>query len=101
MAALARDRAVRRVSSLTVATAIAGTAASIGFAGLAAVTYTGNANASSASVSQPRVYESGRSNDDNGGFIVPQAVTVPNQIQVAQPPTRTTGRARVTAGGSG
>ncbi len=89
-AVTARDRAIRRVSRLTVAVALAGTAASVGFAALAAETYTGGTPATNARVSQPQT-----------SATTPQTVTAPIPIQVAQPPSRSTGRARVTAGGSG
>jgi hypothetical protein len=95
-AAGARDQAIRRVSRLTVATVFAGATASIGFAGLAAMTYAGtsspagNPATTDTSITQQRVYSS-----------QPQSVTVPNPIQVVQPPLRSSGRARVTAGGSG
>jgi hypothetical protein len=70
--------------------ALAGTAGSIGFAGLAAATYSGVAAPTSNPVSEPQAAQ-----------IAPQPVTAPVPIQVAQPATRSRGRARVTSGGSG
>jgi hypothetical protein len=99
--AAARDEAIRRVSRITAASVLAGTAASIGFAGLAAATYTGTSTIGTTPTTdatlgrsrvydgQPRVYQSQS-----------QPVTAPNPIQVAQPPVRSSGRARVTVGGS-
>jgi hypothetical protein len=95
-AARARDQAIRRVSHLTVATVFAGATASIGFAGLAAMTYAGtsspagNPATTDTTITQQRVDTS-----------QPQSATVPEPIQVVQPPLRSSGRARVTAGGSG
>ena len=43
--AIKRDLAIERVSRLTTGTAIAGAVATIGFAGLAAFTFTGNTTA--------------------------------------------------------
>lgn len=99
--AAARDEAIRRVSRITVASVLAGTVASIGFAGLAAATYsgtstTGTTPTTAGSVGQPRVYES----QPRVYRSQSQPVTVPNPIQVAQPPVRSSGRARVTVGGS-
>jgi hypothetical protein len=87
------------------AAALAGTAASIGFAGLAAATYTGSSSGTptTTNVSHTQVYrgESGERSNGNNVQTVPQTVTSPYQVQIAQPPTRSSGRARVTAGGSG
>ncbi len=94
---VARDRAVRRVSRLTVATAIAGTAAAVGFAGLAAVTYAGTTPTATTQTNQVQ------SDQLANGVAAPAPATVNsrNRIQTVQPPGYSSGRARVSSGGSG
>lgn len=81
---------------------VAGTVASIGFAGLAAATYTGSSSttgttpATDATVGRSRVYGS----EPRVYRSQSQPATVPNPIQVAPPPVRSSGRALVTVGGS-
>lgn len=80
---------------------LAGTAASIGFAGLAAATYTGTSTtgttpATDATIGRSPVYDG----EPRAYRSQSQPITVPNPIQVAQPPVRSSGRARVTVGGS-
>lgn len=98
-----RERALGRLSSLTTAAAIGGTFATVGFGGLAAMTYSGTpVIADPISVDGTTSQGQVPSGQSNG--TTPSASHVPTnqQFQPAQPPTVTTRkRTHVSSGGSG
>jgi hypothetical protein len=99
---LERDQALARLSRLTTMTALAGVVGTVGFGGLAALNYRGTATTSNASV-DTTTDSSGSGTAADGPAV--QATTPPAggsvQLQPAQPPTRSSRRARVRTGGSG
>jgi hypothetical protein len=103
---LERDRALARLSRLTTMTALAGVVGTVGFGGLAALNYRGTTT-SATSTSEPTTDSitdpSGSAttaNDPSAHATTPPTRTSV-QLQPAQPPTRSTHRARVSTGGSG
>jgi hypothetical protein len=98
-----RERALDRLSRLTTATAIAGTFATIGFGGLAALTYAGTPTTNDPiaidDAGQQGAVGTAQPNDTNTSAT--QAPTT-RQFVPAQPPSTTTRRrTHVSSGGSG
>jgi hypothetical protein len=100
-----RDQALARLSRITTATAVAGTFATVGFGGLAAITYTGNSNSSDSNTVTP----AGSANGDQGQTqsaqqaaptATPRQGTSHQQPVTINPPTVTQGRSHVRTGGS-
>ncbi len=98
-----RERALDRLSRLTTATAIAGTFATVGFGGLAAITYSGTPVGSDPvtvddQTTAPQANTTDPSNT-TGSLATQQPST--HQFVPAQPPTVTTRRrTHVSSGGS-
>jgi hypothetical protein len=123
-----RDRALNRLSQLTTATAVAGTVAAFGFAGLAAVTYSGtpvaladdpagtlDGTSNSVAGSDDQSFQNQPTTADDSGTTTqggssasgsqsttPQATTRPStrQYTYVQPPTRSTRRGHSSTGAS-
>jgi len=99
-----RERALGRLSRLTTASAIAGTFATVGFGGLAAITYGGTPAGSDPvtvddTTSTPQANSTNPSNS-TGSLATQQPST--HQFVPAQPPSTTTHRrTHVSSGGSG
>jgi hypothetical protein len=107
-----RERALGRLSRLTTATAVAGTFATVGFGGLAAVTYSGTPTTP---INQTTIDSSGETAQENGTNDTPtdpgstttspstptSPSTTTQRIPTVQPPTRTRTRSHVVSGGSG
>lgn len=102
-----RERALARLSRLTTASAAAATFATVGFGGLAAVTYSGTSATPSdqTALDDPSAQADASAPQANGTTTDPRATTGPTStnrpIVVAQPPTRTRTRSHVVTGGSG
>ena len=102
-----RDRALRRIRSITTGLAVLGTAATAGFGALAAVTWSGSTNGDTA-VADPTANSRLTGADEDadtltGGDAVPTAgPQTAAPLQPAPTPLATTRKkARVTSGGSG
>ena len=98
-----RERALGRLSRLTTAAAIGGTFATVGFGGLAAVTYSGTPAAAdpiSVDDSAQGQVQAGVPNGTNPSAT--RAPTTNQHVVPVQPPTVTTRkRTHVSSGGSG
>ncbi len=99
---LERDRALARLSRLTTLTALAGVVGTVGFGGLAAQNYRGTATTSdtSADTTTDSSGSAAAADDPTVQATTPPARTSV-QLRPAQPPTRSSGRSRVSTGGSG
>lgn len=98
---LERDRALTRLSRLTTMTALAGVVGTVGFGGLAALNYRGTTTAATGTT-DATTDSSGSATEADDPTV--QATAPPRtsvQLQPAQPPTRSSGRSRVSTGGSG
>ncbi|HEY7025211.1 MAG TPA: hypothetical protein VH371_09650 [Candidatus Limnocylindrales bacterium] len=95
-----RDQAIARVSRITTATAVAGAMATVGFGGLAAVTYSGDLT----NTDTTPITSDGQSTD--GAEVTSQATPVPtlsttrSGTPTVRPPTTTRTRSHVSSGGS-
>jgi hypothetical protein len=99
-----RERALGRLSRLTTAAAIGGTFATVGFGGLAAMTYSGTpVIADPISIDDTAPQGQVQSTQPNGTSpSATRAPTTNQQVVPAQPPTVTTRRrTHVSSGGSG
>ena len=98
-----RERAIAKLSRLTTGAAIAGTFATVGFGGLAAMTYSGTP-ADSASVDDSTTQDQPLATSPAGGTsssVTNPTATQPPTQQYVQPPTVSRGRRHVSTGGSG
>ncbi len=96
-----RDRALARLSRLTTATAVVGTLATVGFGGLAAITFSGTSSADAAQ--QPATQSdplSALGLQPISPYATPRPSTTRSYATVPAP-TRTSRRGHVTTGGSG
>ncbi|HYK96345.1 MAG TPA: hypothetical protein VE011_10855 [Candidatus Dormibacteraeota bacterium] len=91
-----------RIQSITTRTAVVAGIATVGFGGLAALTYSGTSNATAAAATTTQAID-GAGTDSTTSTDTTRSATdsVTPALQAAPVPTATTRKARVTSGGSG
>jgi hypothetical protein len=93
-----RDRALARIQSITTRTAVVASIATVGFGGLAALTYSGTSDAANVGGSTTDT----TTHTTTGTDTTPATDSVTSGLQATPAPTATTRHtARVTSGGSG
>ena len=100
-----RNSAIERVARLTTATAVVGTFATVGFSGLAALTYSGSPTSDSSAVTTDDQSSAGQGLGQSGGTAQvtpsPTRSTTQSGTATVRPPTTTTrGRTHAVTGGS-
>jgi hypothetical protein len=95
-----RDRALARIQSITTRTAVVASIATVGFGGLAALTYRGTSAANAADTTSQNVDGSTTASPTDNTASATDSVTAGLQATPAPAATRKP-KARVTSGGSG
>jgi hypothetical protein len=97
-----RDRALARLQSITTRTAIAASMATVGFGGLAAVTYSGTSDATTANTTVPATVVGGGATDTTTDTTAGTTNGASSGLQAVPAPTASTRhKSHVTSGGSG
>jgi hypothetical protein len=97
-----RDRALARIQSITTRTAVVASIATVGFGGLAALTYTGTSDATNAADTTSQNIDGSTTDTTTTDTTTSATDSVTSGLQATPAPTATTKhKARVTSGGSG